>query len=246
MSFANIHKLIAGNDTILNAQACLMASVQPLVTLAIAAVPLALGAISTAFGRPRKVSLFFPDPSVMEREMDFCFPAAERSRLVEADRFLQQNNPTAALKELDRLPGDLQLHPPVLHRRLQACRASEAWEAAIAVTKALLSYDSSDVFAWESHAHMLAKAGRLHEAVALLTKARRRFPTRPEVPYLLAQFACAEKNLPEASRLLEEAFLLDDSESMRRQAGNDPALSALFHDGPGLHPFARRVPGRPA
>jgi tetratricopeptide (TPR) repeat protein len=133
----------------------------------------------------------------------------------------------AANEELESITLQLRAHPDVLKVRFNVHLAAKHFELALAAADALLRYRPGEPEGWIHRSVALQEMDRTPEAQEKLRPAAEMFPSKWEICYNLACYACQLGELDEARAFLERAITLGDSEKVKLKALDDPDLSPL-------------------
>jgi hypothetical protein len=132
-------------------------------------------------------------------------------------------DPTESEAELQRISSPLQKHPDVLELRWLILARAQRWNDCLAIAREIVAIVPSRPFGWIHLAYSLRRVegGGLRTAWDALLPALARFRDNLTIPYNLSCYACQLGNLPEARRLLTQAF------NIARGLGNQEAIRSL-------------------
>jgi len=150
-------------------------------------------------------------------------PYPDHLHLQSAEGWLMLGNPTESEAELHRISSPLQKHPDVLELRWLIIARSQRWNDCLAIAREIVAVVPSRPFGWIHLAYSLRRVEGegLRTAWDALLPALARFQDNLTIPYNLSCYACQLGNLPEARRLLTQAF------NIARGLGNQEAIRSL-------------------
>ena len=165
-----------------------------------------------------------------------ALPYPDRLHLESAEGWLMLGNPAESEAELQRITSPLQDHPDVLELRWLILARLQRWDVCSAIAREIIAVVPSRPFGWIHLAYSLRRVegGGLRSAWDALLPAMARFPDNLTIPYNLSCYACQLGNLPEARRLLTQAFDiahgLGNREAIRSMALADSDLETLWNE----------------
>lgn len=157
-------------------------------------------------------------------------PVQDLHHLRAAVGWLELNNASEALLELDKLSETLQSHPDVLETRWLALAQNQRWDAATKVGRALIATAPDRAASWLHHAYALRRSpgGGVLAAFNALAPAADQFPTEATIPYNLACYTCQmERDSDETMAWLHRAMKAGVRKAILEMALNDPDLEPL-------------------
>ena len=159
---------------------------------------------------------------------------ADQHRLRAAEGWLGLGDPASARAELDDMDLDSQGHPAVLRVRWWLASVVRDWQEAAEAAARLTVLCPDDGLAWLHYSFALHELKRTVEARDELLAVADRFPKDGTMRYNLACYECCLGNLERARAWLRVAFRMDANGDLRRAAREDPDLTALWNELPGL------------
>ena len=133
--------------------------------------------------------------------------------------------------ELENITPQLRAHPDVLKLRFNIYVMAKHFELAIAAADSVVRFLPEEPEGWIDRSFALHEMDRTAEAQENLRPAVEEFPTKWEICYNLACYACQLGEMDEARAFLERAIALGDAEKVKLMALDDPDLSPLFDAG---------------
>ena len=156
-----------------------------------------------------------------------ALPHSERHRFNAAAGWLELGDMVEALSELRKIPPPYKSHPSVLDLHWQILARRKDWIAATEVAQHLVESAPDNQTGWIHRSYALHELRRTQEARDLLLPGIDKFPEVVLIPYNLACYACQMKDMEQAKSWLKRAVDIQDRETVRRMAEEDPDLAPL-------------------
>jgi tetratricopeptide (TPR) repeat protein len=134
-----------------------------------------------------------------------------------------------ALKELEWIPPELQVHADVLEVRFAICAKARKWVLCMEIAAAMLDLAPERPTTWINSAFTLHELKQTQEAWDALATVQDRFPDVPTIPYNLACYACRLGRLADSRALLKRAVQIGGGD-YKRMALEDDDLQPLWHE----------------
>ena len=162
-----------------------------------------------------------PMSQPLSRESSFHLNAAEG--------WVELENPSEALIELEEIAPDERSHPTVLQMFWRVYAEWKKWQPAYEVASRLVDEFPESTEGWIDRAYALRriKGGGLQNAFDALLPAANRFPNEPVIRYNLACYCAQMAKLTEAKEWLEQAMTVGNRRTIRKMAMADPDLEPL-------------------
>lgn len=142
--------------------------------------------------------------------------------------WLELDNITEALLELDRISNPAQAHPDVLTLRWELLARTKKWGEALEIARGLVQIAPDRADSWIKQSYALHELKRTQEAWDALISVSEHFPKISTIPYNLACYACQLEQHPAALTWLKRAMKIGGRESIRKMALEDHDLKPLW------------------
>jgi predicted Zn-dependent protease len=134
-----------------------------------------------------------------------------------------------ALKELECIPPELQVHADVLEVRFAICAKARKWVLCMEIAAAMLDLAPERPTTWINSASTLHELKQTQDAWDALATVQDRFPDVPTIPYNLARYACQLGRLDDSRTLLMRAVKIGGGD-YKRMALEDGDLQPLWDE----------------
>lgn len=151
----------------------------------------------------------------------------DRHFLLASEGWLELGDPAESASELRRLSKEGELHPDVLELRWRLYAGKGEWEAALAVSRTLVSAAPERPSGYIHQSYSLHELARTEEAWELLLDTVDRFPKESVIAYNLACYACQLGDLVVARDWLQRAVKIRGKTEIKAMAMQDSDLSLL-------------------